>query len=77
MSFYNSKTNRSDVLLDDLWFPNGVVLSPDNQFVLVSESNRYRVVKYYINGPKKGKTEVFAAGLPGKDHLLHKIINRD
>ncbi|XP_013171026.1 PREDICTED: uncharacterized protein LOC106120273 [Papilio xuthus] len=65
LSFYNSKTNRSNVLVDNLWFPNGVVLSPDGQFVLVSESNRYRLVKYYINGPKKGKTEVFAAGLPG------------
>ncbi|KPJ18241.1 Adipocyte plasma membrane-associated protein [Papilio machaon] len=65
LSFYNSKTNRSNVLVDDLWFPNGVVLSPDSQFVLVSESNRYRLLKYYINGPKKGKTETFAAGLPG------------
>ncbi|XP_046971306.1 adipocyte plasma membrane-associated protein [Vanessa cardui] len=62
---YNSAKNESKVLLDDLWFANGVVTSPDNQFVLVAETNRYRLMKYYLNGPKKGKSEVFVAGLPG------------
>ncbi|XP_047537023.1 adipocyte plasma membrane-associated protein [Vanessa atalanta] len=62
---YNSAKNESIVLLDDLWFANGVVTSPDNQFVLVAETNRYRLMKYYLNGPKKGKSEVFIAGLPG------------
>ncbi|XP_068619093.1 adipocyte plasma membrane-associated protein Hemomucin-like [Battus philenor] len=63
--YYNSKTNQSKVLLDNLWFANGVVISPNNQFVLVAESNKHRLLKYYINGPNKGKSEVFVAGLPG------------
>ncbi|XP_050354032.1 adipocyte plasma membrane-associated protein Hemomucin [Nymphalis io] len=62
---YNSAKNESKVLLDDLWFANGVVTSPDNQFVLVAETSRFRIMKYYLNGPKKGKSEVFVAGLPG------------
>ncbi|CAH0728485.1 unnamed protein product, partial [Brenthis ino] len=63
--YYNAAKNESKVLLDDLWFANGLVVSPDNQFVIVSETSRYRVVKYYINGSKKGTSEVFVAGLPG------------
>lgn len=54
------------MLLDNLWFANGLVVSPDNQFVIVSETSRYRVVKYYIDGSKKGTSEVFVAGLPGR-----------
>lgn len=65
MFHYNSAKNESRVLLDDLYFANGIVISPDNQFVLVAETTRYRLLKYYINGPKEGKTEVFIAGLPG------------
>ncbi|CAH2045259.1 unnamed protein product, partial [Iphiclides podalirius] len=63
--YYNSAKNQSEVLLDNLWFANGVAISPDNEFVLVAESGHYRIKKYFINGPKKGKSEVFVAGLPG------------
>lgn len=62
---YNAAKNESKVLLDNLWFPNGLAISPDNQFVVVAESSKFRLVKYYIDGPKKGAFEVFAAGLPG------------
>lgn len=62
---YDAAKNQSRVLLDDLWFPNGVVMSPNNDFVVVSESFRARMMKYYISGPKKGKSEVFVDGLPG------------
>ncbi|XP_045776703.1 adipocyte plasma membrane-associated protein-like isoform X2 [Maniola jurtina] len=70
---YNSAKNSSKVLLDDIWFANGVLLSPDNQFVLVAESSRYRILKYYINGPKKGTSEVFVAGLPGLPDVLRAL----
>lgn len=66
---YNSAKNQSKVLLDNLWFPNGVAISPDNQFVVVLETFRLRLLKYYIDGPKKGKSEVFVAGLPGKYNI--------
>ncbi|XP_072929818.1 adipocyte plasma membrane-associated protein Hemomucin-like [Epargyreus clarus] len=70
---YNPAKNESTVLLDDLWFANGIVMSPDNQFVLISETNRLRVLKYYIDGPKKGSTEVFASGLPGTPDMIRNL----
>ncbi|XP_053613332.1 adipocyte plasma membrane-associated protein Hemomucin-like [Plodia interpunctella] len=63
--YYNAAKNESKVLLDKLWFANGVAISPDKQFVVVSETSRFRLVKLYISGPKKGKSEVFISGLPG------------
>ncbi|KAF9801302.1 hypothetical protein SFRURICE_000396 [Spodoptera frugiperda] len=62
---YDAAKNQSKVLLDDLWFANGVVVSPNNDFVVVCETFRSRLMKYYLSGPKKGQSEVFADGLPG------------
>ncbi|CAB3249259.1 unnamed protein product [Arctia plantaginis] len=62
---YNAAKNESKVLVDDLWFPNGLVLSPNNEFLVIAETCRYKLLKHYISGPKKGQTEVFVDGLPG------------
>ncbi|KAJ8723871.1 hypothetical protein PYW07_007851 [Mythimna separata] len=70
---YDAAKNQSKVLLDDLWFPNGVALSPNNDFVVVAETIRSRMMKYYISGPKKGQKEVFADGLPGVPDNLRAL----
>ncbi|KAL0869064.1 hypothetical protein ABMA27_007379 [Loxostege sticticalis] len=62
---YNAAKNESTVLIENLWFANGVAVSPDNQFVVVAETFSFKLHKYYINGPKKGKSETFVTGLPG------------
>lgn len=56
------KTGKLTTLIDELFFANGVVISPKEDFVLVSDLGRSRILKYWI---KTGKTEVFADGLPG------------
>lgn len=63
---YNAAKNESKVLLDKLWLANGLAVSPNDEFIVVAESNAYRLMKYYLNGPKKGQKEVLIAGLPGK-----------
>lgn len=34
-------------------------------FVLVNETYRYRIVRYWLKGPKAGTHEVFIDNLPG------------
>lgn len=59
-------TNGSvDVLLDKLQFANGVVLAPDESFVLVAETGANRINRVWLKGPMKGSSEVFADQLPG------------
>jgi len=53
------------VLIDGLHFPNGVILSPKEDFVLVTETPRSRIHRYYVKGPKKGSQDIFIDGLPG------------
>ncbi|KAL1501891.1 hypothetical protein ABEB36_007131 [Hypothenemus hampei] len=68
---YNVKTKENVVLIDNIHFANGVVLSKDEDFVIVSESARNRLLRYYLKGPKKGTHDVFLDGLPGVPDNLH------
>lgn len=62
---YNPRTGNTRVLLRNLYFANGVVVSPDNDFLLVAETPRYRLLKYQLTGPDQGQAEVFVRNLPG------------
>ncbi|MFK7932229.1 MAG: SMP-30/gluconolactonase/LRE family protein [Saprospiraceae bacterium] len=61
---YDPATGQTDLLLDKLYFANGVALSPDSSFVLVNETGKYRVQRYWLKGPKKGTSEMFIENLP-------------
>lgn len=62
---YNPATGRTRVLLRNLYFANGVVVSPDGSYLLLSETPRYRLLRYWLTGPETGRAEVFADNLPG------------
>lgn len=62
---YDPASKTTKVLLADLYFANGVALASDESFVIVSETYRYRLTRYWLRGPKAGSTDVFAEGLPG------------
>jgi sugar lactone lactonase YvrE len=58
-------TDDLEVLLTGLYFANGVALSPDEDFVLVSETSEYRITRLWLKGPRVGDRDVFADNLPG------------
>lgn len=62
---YDPGTQKTDVLLSNLHFANGVAVSPDGEYVLVNETWKYRTLKYWISGRRAGQAEVFADNLPG------------
>lgn len=62
---YNPYTEETSVLLDDLYFANGVALSADESYVLINETYRYRIRRYWLEGEKAGQSEVFIDNLPG------------
>ncbi len=61
---YDPAMGTATTLLDGLNFANGVAVSHDQNYVLVNETGSYRVVRYWIAGPHKGKSETFIANLP-------------
>ena len=61
---YNEKTNEISLLIDNMIFPNGIQLTPNQDALIIAENCMARLVKYYLKGPRKGRTEVLA-NLPG------------
>jgi len=62
---YNPATQKTDILLDGLYFANGVTIGPDEEYILVTETMGYRVTRYWLKGSKKGQTDLFIENLPG------------
>ena len=71
---YNPNTDVTNLLLDNLYFANGVALSDDESYLLVNESAVNHVRRYWLTGPNAGQTDVFSnfnqfQGLP--DNVTH------
>ncbi|MGH9933082.1 MAG: SMP-30/gluconolactonase/LRE family protein [Pyrinomonadaceae bacterium] len=78
---YDPRTKTTRTILSHLCFANGVAVSPDQSFVLVVETGKYRVHRVWLNqgpntvtvvrsdrwvgGPKYGTSEIFIDNLPG------------
>ena len=58
-------TFETSVVLGDLYFANGVALSQNEDFVLVTETYRFRVMRCWLTGERAGQSEVFIDNLPG------------
>ncbi|CAK9148585.1 unnamed protein product [Ilex paraguariensis] len=62
---YDPTTQHTTVLVRDLYFANGVVVSPDQNFVVFCETPMRRCKKYYLHGETKGSVDMFVDNLPG------------
>lgn len=62
---YDPQTRKTTTLASGLHVANGVTLGPDEAYVLVSETLQYRVMRYWLKGPKAGQFEPFIENLPG------------
>ncbi|MGA7371527.1 MAG: SMP-30/gluconolactonase/LRE family protein [Methyloceanibacter sp.] len=56
---------EATVLRRDLAFANGVVLAPDESYLLVTETIGYRILKFWLKGPGAGEWVDFVTGMPG------------
>jgi sugar lactone lactonase YvrE len=67
---YTPQTKTVRVLIPDLSFGNGVVLAPDESYILVADQLRYTIKRYWLTGAKAGMEDVFADDVPGFVHNL-------
>ena len=51
---YSPNTGKTEVLLGDMHFANGVAVAPDGNSVLINETWKYRILRYWVSGPKVG-----------------------
>lgn len=62
---YDPATKTTTTLIDKMYFSNGVALSMNEDFVLITETWRYRVIRYWLKGDKAGSYDIFIDNLPG------------
>lgn len=55
----------AQVLLDGLQFANGVVLAPDESHLVVAETGRFCLTRYWLTGPRAGRSDVLVDNMPG------------
>jgi sugar lactone lactonase YvrE len=59
------QSRRPRTLLRNIYFANGVAVSPDQAFVLVAETGMYRIRRVWLKEPKMGQNDIFIDNLPG------------
>ncbi len=62
---YDPVQKKTIVLKDGLFFANGVALSSDESYLLVHETYRYRVNRFWLKGPRANTMEPLIENLPG------------
>jgi ribose transport system permease protein len=65
MIVYDPKRNYTHTDIPKIIFANGVCMCRDGQSFLFAESWTCSILRYWFDGPKKGKTERVISGLPG------------
>lgn len=74
---YDPSDGQVRVLMEGLNYANGVAVSADGSFLLVSETGHYRVLKHWLTGERQGVTEVLLSNLPGfPDNLKSGLQGR-
>jgi len=62
---YDPANQSTSLIMKDLNFPNGVALSKDEDFLVINETFRYRMLRLWLKGPKAGTQDIFIDNLPG------------
>ena len=55
----------AEVIASGLHFANGLALGPERTYLVLTETARYRVLRHWIAGPRRGTTEPLVENLPG------------
>jgi sugar lactone lactonase YvrE len=62
---YDPVRRVTRVLLGERHFPNGVVVSRDQESLVFAETTAYRLSRYWLRGAKAGTVETLIDNLPG------------
>ncbi|KAF3707861.1 Adipocyte plasma membrane-associated protein [Channa argus] len=62
---YDTESKEVTVLMENLRFPNGIQLLPDEESVLVAETTMARIRRVHVAGLNKGGMDTFVDNLPG------------
>ncbi|QEX20364.1 ABC transporter permease [Hypericibacter adhaerens] len=62
---HDPRTGTTRTVLRNIRLANGICMASDGQSLLLNETWACRVLRYWFDGPKAGRTEIVLDGLPG------------
>lgn len=72
---FNTKTQQLRIELDNLAFPNGLVLNENKTTILLNEFNKRRILRYRLDRP--GHYDILVDGLPGEPDNIKRSLNKN
>lgn len=73
---FNLKTKQLQIELDNLAFPNGLILTDDRTTILINEFNKRRILRYRLDD-KPGHYDILIDGLPGEPDNIKRSLNKN
>ena len=59
-------------VINHFYFPNGICVSHDGKSVLIASTSLCKIFRYWLEGPRKGRTEVLIDQLPGNPDNINR-----
>jgi sugar lactone lactonase YvrE len=72
---FSPDTGSAKIIIENLNFANGVAVSADQTYLLIAETGAYRILRYWLKGPRLGETEVIIDNLPGFPDNINNGLN--
>jgi ribose transport system permease protein len=69
---YDPVTGKTSTIIKRFYFPNGVCVANDGRSILVASTSACRIFRYWLAGPKSGKTEILIDELPGNPDNINR-----
>lgn len=63
--FRRDPDGHVEVILDGLYFANGITLTQDESALIFAETDGYRLSRFWLKGPKSGQREILVDNMPG------------
>ncbi|MDH4046943.1 MAG: SMP-30/gluconolactonase/LRE family protein [Gammaproteobacteria bacterium] len=72
---FDPESGQTRVIMSGLNYANGVAISDDQQFLLVSETAGYRIWRHALQGPDRGQSTIVLDNLPGFPDNINNGLN--
>jgi sugar lactone lactonase YvrE len=72
---FHPDEGKARIILDGLQFANGVAISDDQSYLLVAETGSYRILKFWLLGPRAGETDILIDNLPAFPDNINNGLN--
>jgi len=69
---YDPSDNSTKTIADNMSFPNGVAMCPDDACILIAETGTYAIKRLWLKGAKVGTMDTVIENLPGFPDNLNK-----